>query len=780
MQNKFELLSPAGSLDALKAAYANGADAVYLGAAAFGARANAGFDPETLTTAMDIAHLHGKKIYVTVNILVTDPELQDVRKTLSLLQDLRADGVILQDLGLLKICREEFPSLPVHVSTQMALHNACGAQLVKRLGAKRIVLARECTLQDIKSAAATGLEVEAFCHGAMCVSVSGQCLFSSMIGGRSGNRGRCAQPCRLNYTYQGQDGAWLSPRDLCARNQLKAMCDAGVHSFKIEGRLKRPEYVAEVTRIYRTALDQVLEGKFTPATQEESDRLKQIFSRGGFTKGYIGHAEDAGIIYEKRVTPEGMELGQVQRMYKKGGALLCDVPLRRTLHNGDGLEIGPQTLRYSGPDVPAGHTATLRLRDHVKTGDTVRCTEDESQLAAARKSYEETAFDQALPLPFDAALYAYPGTNLVLTVSDGENHATVTGPVCQESQQKPLTEESALRSLQKTGGTPFVLRSLHLESQNAFVPVSVLNQMRRDALDALAKNRIQHHPVEGSPRASFAAPEKAAFTPRLVVSTPHFDEIPSFLQLGAHEVWFTPRDFRPETLLPLMQHFPNNTRLTLPAQCNDHTLAALKKAAEEHHIPLTLSSPGQLGLFQKDCACGEGIPVMNSETVHMLSHLGAVSATISREMKGSLLGSLPKDKAELILPIYGRTRLMVLNHCPLRTKMGLESGRDACRLCERGKGTEGTCLTDRMGVSYPLLPQRLMEKCIISLYAASPLDLSEKLDTCRDFTWLVSFTTETAEERLQILQHFAALRAGKKAVPLSRKANPGRFLDGVL
>lgn len=780
MQNKFELLSPAGSLDALKAAYANGADAVYLGAAAFGARANAGFDPETLKCAMDIAHLHGKKIYVTVNILVTDPELNDVRKTLTLLRDLRADGVILQDLGLFKICREEFPSLPVHASTQMALHNAYGAGLIKKLGAKRIVLARECTLQDIKSTAATGLEVEAFCHGAMCVSVSGQCLFSSMIGGRSGNRGRCAQPCRLNYSYQGQEGAWLSPRDLCTRNQIKAMCDAGVHSFKIEGRLKRPEYVAEVTRIYRTALDQVLEGRFTPATSEENDRLKQIFSRGGFTKGYIGQAEDAGIIYEKRVTPEGMELGTVRRMYKKGGALLCDVPVRRPLHNGDGLEIGPQALRYAGPDVPEGSVATLRLRDGVKNGDIVCRTDDESQLAAARKTYEGDALNAALPISFDAALFAHPGAPLVLTVTDGLHQATATGPLCSESLQKPLTEESALRSLQKTGGTPFVLRTLHIESHNAFVPVSVLNQLRRDALNALRQERINNHAVESSSHTAFTCPEKAEWTPRLVVSTADFDEIPVLLQQGADEVWLNPRDYRPENLLPLLQHFPGNTRLSLPVQCNDETLTVLKKAAAQYHIPLTLSSPGQLGLFAENAVCGEGVPVMNSETVNILAHLGCTAVTVSREMKGSLLSSLPQNRAELILPVYGRTRLMVLNHCPMRTKMALKDGHNACRLCENGKGTENTCLTDRMGVSYPLLPQRLPEKCIISLYAGAPLDLSEKLDACRDFTWLVSFTTESTEERQRILRHFAALRAGDRAAPRSQKAHLGRYLDGVL
>ena len=184
-------------MDALKAALANGADAVYLGASAFGARVNAGFDEEMLKSALRLAHLHRKKIYVTVNILIKETELASVRALLRFLSDAGADAVLVQDLGVLKICREEFPQLPVHASTQMALHNLSGAEAMRGLGVQRLVLARECGLAAIRQAAQTGLEVEVFCHGAMCVSVSGQCLFSSMIGGRSGNRGRCAQPCRL-------------------------------------------------------------------------------------------------------------------------------------------------------------------------------------------------------------------------------------------------------------------------------------------------------------------------------------------------------------------------------------------------------------------------------------------------------------------------------------------------------------------------------------------------------------------------------------------------------
>ncbi|MBQ6951851.1 MAG: DUF3656 domain-containing protein, partial [Clostridia bacterium] len=464
----------------------------------------------------------------------------------------------------------------------------------------------------------------------------------------------------------------------------------------------------------------------------------------------------------------------------KAGALLCDVQLVRPLHNGDGLEIGPQTLRYSGPDVANG-MATLRLRDAVKIGDTVRCTEDESQLSAARKTYEGDALNAALSIPVDATLFAYPESPLMLTVTDGKNEETVVGDVCAESRQKPMTEESALRSLQKTGGTPFVLRKLDVQTENAFVPVSALNQLRRDALDALAHSRMAHHFVEGSQKADFTPPEKAAFSPRLIVSTPFFDEIPHLLHNGADEVWFAPRDYRTDALLPLLKAFPEKARLTLPVQCNDATLTALQHAAAEHGVSLTLSSPGQLGLNAPNAACGEGIPVMNGETVNMLSHLGCTSAVISREMKGSLLSSLPKNRMELILPVYGRTRLMVLNHCPMRTKMGLKDGRASCALCDKGNGTDGTFLTDRMGVPYPLLPIRLPEKCIIPLYANSPLNLSEKLPQCQDVSWLVSFTNETEAQRQQILAHFAALRQGK--TPESKgpeKGNLGRFMDGVL
>ncbi len=778
-----ELLAPAGSMDAMKAAFANGADAVYLGAAAFGARAGAGFDDGDLRSALALAHLHRKKVFVTVNILVKERELAGVRRTLSFLSSLGADAVLIQDLGVLKICREEFPELPVHASTQMALHSASGVRLLKTLGARRAVMARECDLTQLRLAAQTGLEIEAFCHGALCVSCSGQCLFSSMIGGRSGNRGRCAQPCRLPYTYQGQAGAWLSPRDLCARDELKKMAEAGVYSFKIEGRLKRPEYVAVVTRAYRDALDDILEGRFHPADPAEKEQLTQIFSRGGFTLGYPGQQRDAAVIDPTRVTPAGLPLGAVTKTYKKGGALLADVRLTRLLHNGDGLEIGRQALRYSGPETPAGSVAALRLREPVKNGEEVRRTEDEAQLAAARATYKGDAFSAALPIPFDAALTAWPGKEITLSVTDGESAVTVQGDTCQTAESKALTEEAARRSLEKTGGTPFALRHLMVKTAGAFVPAAALNALRRDALDQLAEARIQAQPRFASAPAHFDAPKRRIPAPRLLVKTRIPGEIPALLAAGADEVLFLPQDFRDEFLLPALRSAAgadSRVRLCLPGQMTEETREHLHSVIRALHIPVCLSSPNQLGCFDGGDMAGEGVPVMNGEALRLLSHLGCQSVTLSREMSRQDILDLPAGLCELILPVYGRARLMLLNHCPMRVHLGLTAGREKCELCRQGKGAKGTCLTDRMGEKYPLYPIRLPEGCQIELMNHRPLHLSGKLNGLPPMSFLITLTDESAEDRQAAVRHYAALLRGDTPPPLSCQGSFGRFLDGVL
>ena len=287
-----ELLAPAGSYESMTAAVCAGADAVYLGGQLFGARAYAdNLDTEQLKQAIDYVHLHRKSLYLTVNTLLKEDELEEkLYKYIRPLYEQGLDAVIVQDMGVFAFIRKYFPELPVHASTQMTLTGVYGARMLKEMGAQRIVTAREISLAEISDIhKQTDIEIESFIHGALCYCYSGQCLFSSIAGGRSGNRGRCAQPCRLPYSCGGKQQYYLSPKDLCTVSLLPELIEAGVYSLKIEGRMKKPEYTAGVVSVYRKYLDIYLShGKGYRYKTEDSDSkiLFDIYNRGGFTEGY--------------------------------------------------------------------------------------------------------------------------------------------------------------------------------------------------------------------------------------------------------------------------------------------------------------------------------------------------------------------------------------------------------------------------------------------------------------------------------------------------------------
>ena len=482
-----ENLAPAGNRAALERADAAGADAVYLGYSAFSARAGAGnFDRRELEEAIRYAHLRHMRVHVTVNTLIKDGELDEVTEVLRLLRDLQADAVLIQDLGALRIARNLFPGLTVHASTQMAIHNRTGVSWCVRQGIRRVVLARECPLEEIRRCRDAGAEIEVFAHGAQCVAVSGLCLFSSMVGERSGNRGRCAQPCRMEYSYRGRKGAWLSPRDVCLRDELPKLQEAGAASIKLEGRLKRPEYVAVVTASYRKGIDSLEAGKFTPADSREREALLQIFNRGGFMDGYALGCEDAGVICPETVNHMGIRIGRIVSADGK----LARVKVERTLRDGDGLEIrgkrGKTDLIYAGPDTEAGGTAILRLRPEARaeSGDEVARLTDAEQMRKANALKGRT-------VPVRMKLRAIAGEKLTLTATDGENTVTVTGETVAEARTRAAEESELIRNLEKTGETVFVPQDTQAETRGAFVPVSQVNAIRRRALEALAEERMR-------------------------------------------------------------------------------------------------------------------------------------------------------------------------------------------------------------------------------------------------------------------------------------------------
>jgi len=377
---KVELLAPAGDRSALIAAVQNGADAVYIGGRMFGARANASnFYGEELKFAVDYCHRRGVKLYMTVNTLVRDSEMPEVYEMVREAVEYGIDAAIVQDLGVAGMLREHFPDLALHASTQMTVMNRAGAEAAKSMGMVRVVPARECTARDIQSIAKAGLEVEVFVHGALCVGVSGQCLLSSMIGGRSGNRGRCAQPCRLPYTMDGKKKHFLSPADLCTLNDLDKIVAAGATSLKIEGRLKRAEYVAVVVKAYREALDRVLAGK--PVDKLDTTELLKIFNRGGFTRGYALGKNDGGIMATARPNHWGVKVGDVLSVKNDKARVRLTAPL----HKGDGLEARGKH-GDNGILVQSIEGNLLGVPEGVKAGDELYRTTDTEQLQRAQES----------------------------------------------------------------------------------------------------------------------------------------------------------------------------------------------------------------------------------------------------------------------------------------------------------------------------------------------------------------------------------------------------------
>lgn len=429
-----EVLAPAGSYESMTAAYAAGADAVYIGGSRFGARAYAdNLDQGGMCRAIDYAHLHGRRLYMTVNTLFKEQELGELIPYLTPYYERGLDGVIVQDLGVLARLRSCFPDLPLHVSTQMTITGVYGARKLKELGASRIVTARELSLEEIRQIRRqVDIEIESFVHGALCYCYSGQCLMSSMIGGRSGNRGRCAQPCRLPYEVRENgkrldgvgDGFVLNLKDLCTLELIPDLLEAGIDSLKIEGRMKSPRYTAGVVSIYRKYVDQYLEygRKGYQVKEEDKKLLLDLFDRGGFTKGYYGN------------------------------------------HNGREM-----IALKEKPSFRQGNPEYFRQLD-------------------------EAYVNHVAKEPIKGRAVLRPGEAASLTLWLGDITVTVKGQVVEKAMNQPIEEERVRKQLQKTGNTPFVFASLELEMEaGSFLPMQALNALRRQGMEKLEEAALSQY-----------------------------------------------------------------------------------------------------------------------------------------------------------------------------------------------------------------------------------------------------------------------------------------------
>ena len=507
-----ELLAPAGSLDAVRAALANGADSVYLGAERFNARdEGAQLTLDEVGEACRLAHERGRRIYLTLNILLKPSELADALVFLGDAIDRGVDAAIVQDIGLVRLIQQVYPGFEMHGSTQMTVHDESGARVMRALGIDRVVLARENTLADIRAikSAVPELGLETFIHGALCISYSGQCFMSGMISERSANRGSCAQSCRKDYVLDdvtsGQEldrGFLISARDLAATDHLADIADAGVACLKVEGRKKRPEYVATVTHGYRSFLDRLANGERTPPPAADVEPLAQIFSRG-FTGGMYGGREGRDYVTRSHPDNRGRDLGVV--VAHEGRELLVDVS--RALQVGDGVGFeaphshggasvgftidGVRTITARADVIRQAIVLPSRLA--VADGSRVVRSSEAALLERARASYAALPSDvRARKARLDVRVFGSSGGPLkVVFAADGERVTVRSDVNLAPAARRALDETSLREQLGRLGETPFALGDLDAGglADALFLPVSALNHLRQQATDELLQRR---------------------------------------------------------------------------------------------------------------------------------------------------------------------------------------------------------------------------------------------------------------------------------------------------
>lgn len=737
-----ELLAPAGSREALVAAVENGANAIYLAGNAFGARAYASnFDREELREAIHFAHLRGVDIHVTVNTIVADEELEPLRDYLRFLYEAGADAILVQDLGVAKIAHETVPDLPLHASTQMSVSSLEGVRALQELGFTRAVLAREMSLKEIRQICAHAeIEIETFMHGALCVCYSGQCLMSSMIGGRSGNRGRCAQPCRLPYTLvdkNGQDvlgdkaGSYLlSPRDLSTIDVIPDLIEAGVTSLKIEGRMKRPEYVATVVRTYREAIDTYYAGKGYAVTQEERDDLAQIFNRD-FTTAYLKGRPGKAMMSDRRPNNRGLLVGRVTAY--DWDKRIVTVKLSGRLGLGDQVDFwvkvgGRVTATIAslkdkqGCEIKtgqAGDTVSFAIPTAVRDHDRVFKVYDARLMESAKETYASGAPVRRIPVKI--AVHAAIGKPLTVTICDTEGHRAEgrTDFIGESARKRPLSEEVIRKQVSRLGTSVYEMTSLSCDIEGeVMVPMSEINEARRKAVEALDDMRLAELEARAKrPAITFTdskerpVPKKAQF----LVAVDTLPEVEAALVAGADGILFGGDSYHHHAITA--EEYEKAWRLAKKAGARiDFNTPRIVHDGQQKQLERLLTAfaafppdavhvhnIGTLALVRRltDFAIHADYSLIsyNKETLAFLKDYGVAGATLSPELTAKEIRKLAHESSlPLTCIVHGRLELMVSEYCVTGSFLG-GCGEGPCsQPCTRGS----YALKDRKDALFPL------------------------------------------------------------------------------
>ena len=678
-----ELLAPVGSFEALKAAVQNGANAVYLGGKDFGARASANnFDRDELKEAVKYAHIRGVQVFVTTNTLRKENEIEDFLEYAKFLYDIDVDAIILQDIGMARLIKRELPDFELHASTQMVAHSLEDVKYLESVGFDRVVLAREVTVEEIKYICDNcKADIEVFVHGALCVCYSGQCLMSSMIGNRSGNRGRCAQPCRQRYelidVYTGEvvnsNGDYLlSPRDLNAIEEIDKVIDAGVHSLKIEGRMKRPEYVATVIDGYRKTIDESLATNKLNVSDETINDLYTIFNRK-FTKGLLLGDVGKDMMNSQLPNNQGLYVGTVVDYNKKAKRL--KIKLANTLKKGDGINLGGGTIGriIKNGNIETigykGETIELDFVGEARKGQIVFKTSDSELMDRVQATF--TQDKEFVKNIIDAKITIKLGQKPILTLKDRHsNEATIEGDkIVEEAMKVALSKEKVETQLRKLGNTPYELDLLEIElDDNVSLPISLLNQMRRDCIELLDKERVS---IKNRKYKNKTVKYKPVLYNRnkqqeISVKVKNLEQLESALECGVDRIYYEDTNTIDKGM-SLAMKYNKKVIYSAPRIIRNKEYNHLAKANNAGVESVQVGNYGSIDYFKdKKLNIDYYLNAFNSETINYYKEIGADTLCISQELNiNEIKETIKYTDINIESVVYGYTPLMITEYCPM-------------------------------------------------------------------------------------------------------------------
>jgi U32 family peptidase len=818
--NKTEILTPAGSFESLVAGINASCDALYIGGTKFGARAFAdNFDEKTLCKAIDYAHIHGKKIYLTINTLLKNSELE--RELFDYLHPYYVhgiDAVIIQDMGVMNFIHEYFPDLPIHASTQMSLTQGGGGEVLKEFGITRLVNARELSVQEISEIRQkTDLEIESFVHGALCYCYSGQCLMSSMIGGRSGNRGRCAQPCRMPYEFNidgktalnKNEKYLLSPKDMSALALIPKLIEAGIDSFKIEGRMKRPEYAAGVTAIYRKYVDKYYEfgaEKYERLLKDNSKEceldeeiLMDLYNRGGFTKGYYETRNSKSMISLTRPNHSGVLVGKVKEV-RNNQALIA---LSKDINSQDILEIRDETNNLYEFTVKTGENKGKIIITNfnrglkVKPDNLVYRTKNNVLL----NSLGETYLNSQVKEPIVGSLKLKTGEPMELILSSGNHMVNLQGEIVSEALNQPLSEDKISKQMTKTNDTAFYFKELELKVEGrVFAPVQKINELRRDGITALEqvisesyrRDKLvlkQNHPekkinllpqgFQGISALVNKSPQLQAVLQSLEVTDVYMES--DMVSLKELTVYTNQVKKAGKNCFIAMPHIfrlgSANLFQKYKEVLMDNTIDGFLIRNYEEYYFLTK----ELDLKDKKLIADYHLYVYNQRAGEFFRKLGISRITAPLELNYNELKGMAGEFNEML--VYGYIPLMVSAQCLYKTSAGgdnkvynKENDTPCCYA-----NAEGGELIDRFSKKFRV--KRHCRECYNIIYNSQGFSLLSnfaEVNTLGMERIRLDFTNETEEETKQVVKRFADRYIHKINVVFDEKDyTRGHFKRGV-